>query len=96
MRLLQKRNALKNKKYPLKLFFCNDCNHVQLTDIVDPRELFQTTYTYQELHQYLLIILKNYAKKIIKDYSPDLNKYVLDIGSNDGTLLKFFKKWDIK
>ena len=80
------------KKYPLKLFFCNDCNHVQLTDIVDPRELFSNYVYVSGTSPVFVNHFKNYAKKIIKDYSPDLNKYVLDIGSNDGTLLKFFKE----
>ena len=84
------------KKYPLKLFFCNNCNHVQLTDVVDPRELFSNYVYVSGTSPVFVNHFKNYAKKIIKDYSPDLNKYVLDIGSNDGTLLKFFKKMGYK
>ena len=80
------------KRYPLKLFFCNNCNHVQLTDIVDPRELFSNYVYVSGTSPVFVNHFENYAKTIIKDYSPDLNKYVLDIGSNDGTLLKFFKK----
>ena len=84
------------KKYPLKLFFCNNCNHVQLTDVVDPRELFSNYVYVSGTSPVFVNHFKNYAKTIIKDYSPDLNKYVLDIGSNDGTLLKFFKKMGYK
>ena len=32
-------------RYPLKVYFCKDCYHVQLLDIVDPRELFEN-YVY--------------------------------------------------
>ena len=84
------------EKYPLKLFFCNNCNHVQLTDVVDPRELFSNYVYVSGTSPVFVNHFKNYAKTIIKDYSPDLNKYVLDIGSNDGTLLKFFKKMGYK
>jgi len=84
------------EKYPLKLFFCNNCNHVQLTDVVDPSELFSNYVYVSGTSPVFVNHFKNYAKTIIKDYSPDLNKYVLDIGSNDGTLLKFFKKMGYK
>ena len=84
------------KKYPLKLFFCNNCNHVQLTDVVDPRELFSNYVYVSGTSPVFVNHFKNYAKTIIKDYRPDVNKYVLDIGSNDGTLLKFFKEMGYK
>ena len=84
------------KKYPLKLFFCNNCNHVQLTDVVDPRELFSNYVYVSGTSPVFVNHFKNYAKTIIKEHSPDLSKYVLDIGSNDGTLLKFFKEMGYK
>lgn len=84
------------KRYPLKLFFCNNCNHVQLTDVVDPRELFSNYVYVSGTSPVFVNHFKNYAKTIIKDHSPDLNKYVLDIGSNDGTLLRFFKEMGYK
>ncbi len=86
----------KQKKYPLELFFCNNCNHLQLTDVVDPRELFSNYVYVSGTSSVFVDHFKNYAKTIIKDHSPDLNKYVLDIGSNDGTLLKFFKEMGYK
>ena len=32
--------------YPLDLYFCNGCHHVQLGHVVDPKILYQTDYTY--------------------------------------------------
>ena len=37
---------IKQKKYPLEIFFCNKCSHVQLTDVVDPKELFENYVFY--------------------------------------------------
>ena len=94
--LLSQKNALKNKKNIIKLFFCNNCNHVQLTDVVDLKGTFSNYVYVSGTSPVFVNHFKNYAKTIIKEYSPDSNKYVLDIGSNDGTLLKFLKEMGYK
>ena len=33
-------------KYPLDLYFCETCHHVQLGHVVDPKILYQKNYTY--------------------------------------------------
>ena len=41
--------SLKEKskpKYPLALILCENCGHLQLSHKVNPRELFQDSYTY--------------------------------------------------
>ena len=87
---------LKQKKYPLELFFCNSCKHVQLTNIIDPKELFENYVYVSGTSPVFRNHFLNYAKNIIEKYKPSLNSYVLDIGSNDGTLLKFFKEFGYK
>ena len=87
---------LKQKEYPLELFFCKDCSHVQLTEVVNPKELFEN-YVYVSGTSPLFVKhFENYAKDVVKTYQPSINNFILDIGSNDGTLLNFSKKWDIK
>ena len=87
---------LKQKKYPLELFFCNPCKHVQLSNIIDPKELFENYVYVSGTSPVFRNHFLNYAKSIIEKYKPSLNSYVLDIGSNDGTLLKFFKEYGYK
>jgi SAM-dependent methyltransferase len=78
--------------YPLDLYFCKDCTHVQLGHVVDPKILYQKNYSYvsatssQFVHH-----LKTYANDMIQKFELKLNSLVLDIGSNDGTCLSFFK-----
>ena len=84
------------KKYPLELFFCEECFHVQLTDIVNPIELFENYVYVSGTSNVFVKHFSNYAKDIIDCYAPSLENYILDIGSNDGTLLKFFKKFGYK
>ena len=80
------------KKYPLELFFCEKCSHVQLVEVVDPIELFENYVYVSGTSPVFVEHFSNYAKSIIENYKPSIKSYVLDIGSNDGTFLKFFQK----
>jgi predicted TPR repeat methyltransferase len=83
----------KEKKYPLVMGQCKNCKHVQLKYLVEPKLMFDN-YLYvssasstllKHLHSIPTII--NKIKKIKK------NDIVVDIGSNDGSLLKGYKKY---
>ena len=83
---------LKQKEYPLELFFCKDCSHVQITEVVNPKELFENYVYVSGTSPVFVKHFENYARDVIKTYQPSINYLILDIGSNDGTLLKSFKK----
>lgn len=83
---------IKQKEYPLELFFCMDCAHLQLTEIIEPGELFENYVYVSGTSSVFRNHFKKYAIDIVERYNPSKNQYILDIGSNDGTLLKFFKK----
>ncbi len=83
---------IEQQKYPLALHFCENCFHVQLTDVVDPKELFEDYVYVSGTSPVFVEHFCNYAKQIVNKYKPSKDNYVLDIGSNDGTLLKFFKE----
>ena len=40
-----KGSSISEKTYPLEVFFCNECKHVQLLDVVNPKILFEN-YVY--------------------------------------------------
>jgi len=80
-------------EYPLEINICNDCGHVQLGHVVNSDLLF-TNYLYASGTSMVFIHHFNVYAEYIKDI---LNSYketpiVVDIGSNDGTLLNEFKK----
>ncbi len=95
---LKKKDIGKEKKYPLILMFCKSCSLAQLSHTVKKEIMFSD-------HTYLSGITKtlsNHFKKISIELNNRYNndnkkKSILDIGSNDGTFLKHFKKknWDI-
>ena len=81
-----------NTTFPLELCRCKDCEHVQINTIVHPEILFPFSYPY--LSGTTNILKKNFydlCEESLKLISIDKG-YVLDIGSNDGTLLENFKK----
>jgi len=81
---------------PLDLYMCKVCAHVQLLDIIDPKFLY-SDYTYSSGNSSGLVQhFREYADKIIDKYKPKKNSLVIDVGSNDGTLLGFFKDYGLK
>ena len=81
---------------PLDLYFCAKCFHVQLIHVVDPDFLwdkftFKTSRNVKLSNHY-----ENYVQNLL-NFAQDTKKdFVIDIGSNDGTLLKIFKNKGIK
>ncbi|MBX4215967.1 class I SAM-dependent methyltransferase [Candidatus Parcubacteria bacterium] len=79
--------------YPLRLMICPESGLGQLDYVVDGKILFPTDYTYRPgisvpLREHLELITD---EAIIKAKLQPKSLCV-DIGSNDGTLLSFFKK----
>ena len=78
--------------FPLDVYFCENCYHVQLLDIIDPKELFENYVYVSGTSSTFVNHFEEYSKFIIKNYLSGDSSFVVDIGSNDGTLLQFFKK----
>ena len=79
--------------YPLEVYFCNNCAHVQLGHVVDPKILFQRRYTYVSSTSPVFVAhLKEYATVMIERFSLGKGGLIADIGSNDGTCLRFFQE----
>jgi SAM-dependent methyltransferase len=80
-----------SRLYPLDLYMCLKCFHIQLVDIIDPKALF-TNYFYQsQSSPGLNNHFKNYASHVASKIGLKQESLVVDVGSNDGTLLDYFK-----
>lgn len=89
---------LKNKQdiYPLDLYLCHNCGHVQNLDVVDPNILFRD-YTYVTSSSMGLVEhYRHYANDVVTRLNLRPDSFVVDIGSNDGSLLSFFKEKSLK
>lgn len=78
--------------FPLDLFFCTDCTHLQLLDIVDPTLLFEHYVYVSGTSPVFVDHFRRYAEDMILRAGLKPGDLVIDIGSNDGTLLRFFKE----
>lgn len=83
-------------KYPLKAVFCLSCSLGQLTEVVDPSEMFISYPFYAGLSK----AWQEHCSEIVEDYYPTFKQYpqayALDIGSNDGTLLNAWTRQGVK
>ena len=82
--------------FPLRLYLCKACHHLQLLDVVDKEYLF-SNYLYmtsanqpiiEHFHEYVNLVYRKFLKN-------RREKVVIEIGSNDGTLLKKFLTYDV-
>ena len=81
------------KKYPLNIIACKDCTLLQLDYIVDQNKVYHKKYPYLPgITKQVDLEQKEFADDVLKKISLKKNDLVIDIGSNDGNLLKHFKK----
>ena len=87
-------NLLSKKQdiYPLGLMFCNSCAHHQLSHVVNPDLMFEHYVYVSSTSQTFVKHFENYKTAVLQNYSPSKNALIVDIGSNDGILLDFFKR----
>lgn len=82
----------KEKAFPLDLYFCERCTLVQLHPVVDPALLFGT-YTYlSSASRTNVERLETLADGLSARFALDARSRILEIGSNDGTLLRRFQR----
>ena len=81
------------KKFPLRLYICKKCHHLQLLDVVDKKHLFSNYHYFTSANKPIIEHFKKYAEHVYKKIlEKKENPFVVEIGSNDGTLLKQLKK----
>lgn len=78
--------------YPLQLALCLDCGYVFLPHIINPKVSYDD-YAYQSsITVGLLEHYDAYAEEIVRNFAIPAGSFVVDLGSNDGSMLSSFKK----
>ena len=87
-----KTSALNCSRFDLSLLICNDCLYVWLRETVQPEVLFSNNTYLTGVSNQTRDDMKSFAEDCIRTCNLSNGSDVLDIASNDGTLLSFFKK----
>jgi len=86
-------NKIKDNITPLHLIYCSKCYLLQLKHNYDFNALYGDNYGYRSgINKSMNNHLKNIVKEIEHIVKLEKNDVILDIASNDGTLLKKYSK----
>jgi len=78
--------------YPLDLALCNSCGYVYLPHVLDPDSSY-SNYIYEtKITTGLVEHYNEYAKGVEQYFQSERIGLIVDLGSNDGTMLKAFKR----
>jgi len=85
------------RSYPLNLFRCRECGLVQIDYAVDPKHLFHSNYPYRSgITETLRKNLHGTSRRVAENVKLKQGSLVVDIGSNDGTILEGFRDIGMK
>lgn len=80
------------KTFPLRQMWCRDCSLSQLDYVIPGEEVYHLEYPYRSgITKELAVYQAALAEEAIKEHGLTKDSLVVDIGSNDGTLLGGFK-----
>ncbi len=90
---LLKKSQIKNeKKFDLKLLYCDNCSHLQINKLVDPGLLFNNYLWETGISNSNIKLINNLVKDIKKYTNKRKKNNFFEIASNDGSCLKIIKK----
>ena len=78
--------------YPLDLAFCPHCALVQITETVPPEQLFQKYLYFSSFSDTMLRHAQQIVERLIASRRLEANSLVVEVGSNDGYLLQYYKE----
>lgn len=79
--------------YPLKIMLCEKCFLVQIDEFAKHDNIFNADYVYfSSFSTSWLTHAKAYTQMMIKRFGFNENSQVIEIASNDGYLLQYFKE----
>ncbi len=82
--------------YPLQVFVCSNCWLVQTKDFSSGSELFKEDYSYlSSTSSSWLEHCKKYVKEIVNALNLSSSSFVVELASNDGYLLNYFKDYEV-
>ena len=85
------------ENYPLRLFRCVQCSNTQLDYVVPGEKVYHREYPYRcGITREVVEHHERQSVRTVKKHHLDGDSFVVDIGSNDGTLLNAFKQQGLR
>ncbi|MBK8691864.1 MAG: class I SAM-dependent methyltransferase [Deltaproteobacteria bacterium] len=78
--------------FPLELAWCADCSLVQIIVSVPPKDLFRDYLYFSSYSDTMLQHAESLVGRMIRERALGPNSLVVEVASNDGYLLKFYKR----
>ncbi|HST91914.1 MAG TPA: class I SAM-dependent methyltransferase, partial [Brevundimonas sp.] len=88
--------GLKDAQVPLDLYLCRDCGHFQLLDIIDPEIQYRNFRYRTTISLGLDEYFQAFACEVVESQGLAAGDLVVEIGSNDGTLLRAFQPFGLR
>lgn len=80
------------ERFPLELVFCPECSLVQITETVSPGVLFSQYNYFSSVSKTMLAHAQDLVGKLIEGQHLNKESHVIELGSNDGYLLRHFQQ----
>lgn len=84
------------QKYPLDVYFCSDCSLVQILDVIDPEALFRHYLYVTGTSETIALHNREYARQVVEMLGLGGDDLVVEIASNDGSLLTCFQPYGVR
>ncbi len=82
--------------YPLKVYTCHECFLVQIDEYKKSNAIFDSNYVYFSSYSTSwLQHAKDYTDRMVNRFGYNENSLVIEVASNDGYLLQYFKQKNI-
>jgi len=89
-------NFRDERSYPLDVYFCANCTLVQLVDVIDPTVLFSQYNYITGTSDTIAAHHVKYARAMVERLELKPSDLVIEIASNDGSLLKNFRPYGVR
>lgn len=83
-------------RFPLDVYFCESCSLVQLADVIDPEVLFRNYIYVTGTSDTIAEHNRAYAATVKDVLKLGANDLVVEVASNDGSLLKCFRDESVR
>lgn len=83
--------------FELAAAFCQQCSMVQLIDQPEREQMFNENYAFfSGTSAYMAVHFKTFAEHVLADYVESSDPFIVEMGSNDGIMLKNFAEKKIR